>query len=71
MFEYHYRASNQYNRPICSLAIPADDRPRWLPKAFGYDVDGFRLRFETRTVGEPDFHRFFLGLQAGFDENRF
>jgi hypothetical protein len=46
MFVYYYRLFDRYRRPITSLAILADERPRWRPRDFDRAQWGCRVRFE-------------------------
>jgi hypothetical protein len=45
-FECHYRVFDRYGDPVVSLAILCDDRPRWRPDRFGYNVFGCSLRLK-------------------------
>lgn len=55
MFRYHARLYDRYRRPIVSLAILGDDRPRWRPDRFGYDLLGCALALRFPTAKLLDF----------------
>jgi len=50
MFTYNYRLFDRYGRPIASLAVLADDSPRWRPAEYGHEIFGCRHRFEFPAV---------------------
>lgn len=45
MYVYNYRIFDRYDKEVISVAILADDDPKWKPKKFGYA----RWGFETGT----------------------
>ncbi len=49
MYVYHYRIFDRYNKPVASLAVLADDDPKWRPKEFQETLFGCEaiLRFPT------------------------
>ena len=38
MYVYHYRLFDRYRRRVASLAILGDERPKWRPDSFGYEL---------------------------------
>jgi hypothetical protein len=50
MYVYRYRSSDRYPLPIVSLAVLADDDPRWRPGSYQEDAGGSRLRLDYPLV---------------------
>jgi len=50
LFVYNYRLYDRYRRPVATLAVLADGRPRWRPHSFGYELFGCRHVLEFPTV---------------------
>ncbi|MFN2266962.1 MAG: cytosolic protein [Desulfonatronovibrio sp.] len=50
MFSYHYRLFDRYGKPLASLAVLADDNPKWRPESFGYELFGCRMNFDFPMV---------------------
>src|SRR5688572_23238702 len=50
MYVYHYRLFDRYRRRIASLAILGDERPKWRPESYGYELWGCRIRLEFPTI---------------------
>jgi len=55
MWTYYYRIWDKYGQRVVSLAILADDDPKWRPGAFETETAGCRLRFEFPTFKVLDF----------------
>ena len=55
MFVYHYRLFDRFRRPIASLAVLADESPRWRPRGYAYELLGCRLEFAFPAVKLLDF----------------
>lgn len=47
MYVYNYRVFDRYGRPVASMAVLADDDPKWRPDRFEYELWGSHtgLRF--------------------------
>jgi hypothetical protein len=65
MFECHYRIFDRYGGPVVSLAILCDDRPRWRPDRFGYNIFGCSLRLKYPVVKLLDWR----GREAELESN--
>lgn len=50
MYVYNYRVYDRYQEPVVSLAILADDKPKWKPKRFGYELWGCKASLEFPVV---------------------
>ncbi len=50
VFVYHYRIFDLHQRPVVSLAVLADDNPRWYISAYEQEMWGCRTRFEFPAV---------------------
>lgn len=58
MFVYRYRISEKHGRPVLSIAVLADNDPKFRPNHYEEDVLGTKLRMEFATVKLLDFqHR--------------
>ncbi len=55
MFTYNYRLIDCYNREVVSLAVLADDNPRWRPDRFGYSRWGWHIGIRFPTVKLLDY----------------
>jgi hypothetical protein len=55
MYVYNYRVFDRYNRPVCSLAVLADDDPDWRPAAFRENVLGCEASLTFPAVKLLDF----------------
>jgi hypothetical protein len=56
IFTYNYRLYDKYRRPIASLALLADDRTRWKPKHYGYELFGCRMGIHFPVAKLLDYH---------------
>ncbi len=50
MYVYNYRLFDRYDRPVCSLAVLADEQASWLPKQFHYAIWGCDVRLKFPVV---------------------
>jgi hypothetical protein len=64
MYVYNYRLRDRYNRPVVSLAVPADDRPQWRPHTYETSVLGCEVRFHFPVVKLLDYGEDWAGLEA-------
>ncbi|MYM30582.1 transposase [Duganella sp. CY15W] len=55
VFTYHYRVFDRYRRPVASLALLADDSPRWRPSLFAYDLLGCEMSLVFPIVKLQDY----------------
>lgn len=55
MYRYHTRLFELHARPVVSLAILADDDPRWRPEFYQHELWGCRNRFEFLSCKLLDF----------------
>jgi hypothetical protein len=55
LFTYNYRLYDRYRRPIATLAILADERPRWRPQEFSYSLFGCQMMLAFPTVKLLDY----------------
>ena len=55
MYVYNYRLFDRYDRPVCSLAVLADDRENWRPDRFGYNIWGCEASLKFPTVKLLDY----------------
>jgi hypothetical protein len=55
MYVYNYRVFDRYNRPVCSLAVLADDDPDWRPTEYRENVLGCAISLSFPAVKLLDF----------------
>ena len=55
MYVYNYRLFDRYGRKVASLAVLADDQPRWRPGSFGYTLWGCEVSLRFPAVKLLDF----------------
>ena len=55
MFVYYIRLFDKYDRPVVSLAVLADENPRWRPATYQSALCGCTVHFEFPTVKLLDF----------------
>jgi hypothetical protein len=55
IYRYNYRAFDQYDKPVVSLAILGDDNPTWRPTEYAYILDGYELKLKFPTVKLLDY----------------
>jgi hypothetical protein len=64
MYVYNYRLFDRHRRKVASLAILADDRPRWKPSAFGYTLLGCEVSLRFPAVKLLDYRKRWAELEA-------
>ncbi|MCP4408517.1 MAG: cytosolic protein, partial [Gammaproteobacteria bacterium] len=69
MYVYNYRLYDRYGRRVVSLAVLGDDRPRWRPDTYGYNMWGFEIRMKFPIVKLLDFRKDWKKLEES--ENPF
>jgi hypothetical protein len=57
MYIYNYRLFDRYNHAVCSLAVLADERQKWRPRKFHYDIWGCKVTLEFPTVKLLDYRK--------------
>ncbi|MBO0348916.1 transposase [Phormidium pseudopriestleyi FRX01] len=55
IYRYNYRAFDQYDKPVVSVAILGDDTPTWRPTEYAFTLDGYKLKLEFPTVKLLDY----------------
>jgi len=55
MYTYNYRIFDRYDRPVASMAVLADQRSRWKPDRFGYELWGCEVGIKFPIVKLLDF----------------
>ena len=55
MFVYYVRLFDNYNRPVVSLAVLADENPNWRPSTYQSEMCGCEVRFQFPSVKLLDF----------------
>lgn len=55
MFIYHYRTFDLYRKPVISLAILGDEKEKWRPSNYGYDLGGCRLNLDFPIIKLLDY----------------
>jgi hypothetical protein len=61
MFRYHARLYDHYRRNVVSLAILGDERPRWRPDRFAYELWGCSLHLRFPAVKLRDYEPAVIG----------
>jgi hypothetical protein len=69
MYVYRYRAFDRYRLPVLSMAVLADDDPRWRPDHYQEEVLGSRVRLDYRLVKVLDYRERIAELEQS--ENPF
>lgn len=64
MYVYNYRLCDRYSRPVVSLAVLADDRPRWRPHTYETSILGCEVRFCFPMVKLLDYAEHWQALEA-------
>jgi hypothetical protein len=64
MYVYNYRLRDRYNRPVVSLAVLADDRPRWRPGTYATGMLGCDVRFNFPMVKLLDYADNWTALES-------
>ena len=57
MYVYNYRLFDRYDRPVCSLAVLADEKTNWRPKRFRYEIWGCKVSLTFPIVKLLDYQR--------------
>ncbi|MCF7708357.1 MAG: transposase [Verrucomicrobia bacterium] len=57
MYRYHHRIADRYDESVVSLAILADEKPRWRPDTYEERLWGYELRFRYPVCKLMDFGR--------------
>lgn len=55
MFIYHYRTFDLYRKPVISLAILGDEKEKWRPSHYGYDLGGCQLNLDFPIIKLLDY----------------
>lgn len=55
LFSYYYRLKDRFDAPVVSLAVLADDDPRWQPQEFSQELWGCSVSFRFPTVKLLDY----------------
>jgi predicted transposase YdaD len=55
LFQYHYRILARFKKRTATLAVLADESPRWRPAAYEAELWGCRVRFEYPICKLQDF----------------
>jgi len=55
MYVYNYRLFDRYDKKIVSLAILTDDRKKWKPRKYGYELWNFKVSIEFPAVKLLDY----------------
>ncbi|MCT7970426.1 hypothetical protein NG799_29365 [Laspinema sp. D1] len=55
IYQYNYRAFDQYNKPVVSIAILGDDTASWRPTEYAYTLGGYELKLKFPTVKLLDY----------------
>lgn len=57
MYVYNYRLFDRYDRPVCSLAVLADEQEDWRPKKFRYALWGCTVSLTFPVVKLLDYQK--------------
>ncbi|MFM9964729.1 MAG: cytosolic protein [Planctomycetaceae bacterium] len=63
MFVYYIRLFDNYNRPVVSLAVLADENPNWRPATYQTALFGCQVRFDFPTAKLLDFNERWSDLE--------
>ncbi|MCT7958376.1 transposase [Laspinema palackyanum] len=55
IYQYNYRAFDQYNKPVVSIAILGDDTASWRPTEYAYTLGRYELKLKFPTVKLLDY----------------
>ena len=64
MFQYHYRLRDRFDRPIVSVAVLGDERPRWRPATYTSALWGCEVQFRFPIVKLLDYREHLADLEA-------
>ncbi|MCT7956096.1 transposase [Laspinema palackyanum] len=55
IYQYNYRAFDQYNKPVVSIAILGDDNASWRPTEYAYTLGEYQLKLHFPIVKLLDY----------------
>ncbi|MGL5196926.1 MAG: hypothetical protein ACRC8Y_25330, partial [Chroococcales cyanobacterium] len=55
IYRYNYRAFDQYDKPVVSLAILGDEHPTWRPNEYAYTLGEYQLKLHFPIVKLLDY----------------
>jgi len=64
MFQYHYRLRDRFDRPVVSVAVLGDERPRWRPAAYESALWGCEIQFRFPIVKLLDYQERLAELEG-------
>ena len=64
MYQYNYRISDRYDRPVVSLALLCDPSPTWRPTVYEQTTLGCQIRFEFLSVKLLDYRERWSELET-------
>jgi hypothetical protein len=64
MFTYNYRIYDRYKRSVASLAVLGDERTKWRPSQFGYELFGCKVDFQFPVVKLLDYEQRWSELET-------
>ncbi|WP_017293880.1 DUF4351 domain-containing protein [Geminocystis herdmanii] len=67
MFIYHYRSFDLYRKPVISLAILGDEKEKWRPSNYGYDLGGCKLKLDFPTIKLLDYQKKWAELEINLN----
>jgi hypothetical protein len=67
MFIYHYRTFDLYRKPVISLAILGDEKEKWRPSNYGYDLGGCQLKLDFPTIKLLDYQKKWSELETNLN----
>jgi hypothetical protein len=67
MFIYHYRTFDLYRKPVISLAILGDEKEKWRPSSYGYDLGGCQLNLNFPTIKLLDYQQKWSELETNLN----
>ncbi|MDM8516750.1 hypothetical protein QUF76_11160 [Desulfobacterales bacterium HSG16] len=57
IFVYNYRIFDRYDRPVASLVVLADERPKWRPVSYSHELWGCKVSIEFPVVKLADYKK--------------
>ncbi|MBF2056481.1 MAG: DUF4351 domain-containing protein [Cyanobacterium sp. T60_A2020_053] len=67
MFIYHYRTFDLYRKPVISLAILGDEREKWRPSTYNYQLGGCTLKLEFPIIKLLDYQKQWAELEKNLN----
>ncbi len=55
IFVYNYRIFGRYEKPVASLVVLADERPKWRPDSYSHELWGCKVSIEFPVVKLADY----------------